>query len=263
VGSDIQVAACSSKINAEGFTNLFFDKWFCENRCPLEIISNRDKLFISKFWRVLTKLARVKLKMSSAYHLQTNGMSEQTNKMVIQCLRYHIACNQKGWVKSLPKVHFDIINTMNSLTGFSLFMLKTRKSLCLLPPLLEEVSDDEDPSDGAVAAKRVLGVIENNICSACDCMPAAKVSQVHHTNRDHTADLCFKVGDLVMLTTAQQRRKYMQAKDGRVAKFMARYDGLYQVLEAFPKTSTYKLKLPTTSNVFSNIPCLSTAASSG
>jgi hypothetical protein len=36
----------------------------------------------------------------------------------------------------------------------------------------------------------------------------------------------------------------MQAKDGRVVKFMARYDGPYEVLEAYPNTSMYKIQLP-------------------
>jgi hypothetical protein len=36
----------------------------------------------------------------------------------------------------------------------------------------------------------------------------------------------------------------MQAKDGRVMKFMARYDGLDEVLEAFPNTFIYKIHLP-------------------
>jgi hypothetical protein len=90
LGSDVQIAACSSKMNAEGFANLFFNTWFCENRCPLEIVSNQDKLFISVFWRSLTKLAGIKLKLSTAYHPQTDGALECTNKTVIQCLKYHV-----------------------------------------------------------------------------------------------------------------------------------------------------------------------------
>jgi hypothetical protein len=39
----------------------------------------------------------------------------------------------------------------------------------------------------------------------------------------------------------------MQKKDGRCAKFMPRFDGPYEVLEAYPDSSTYKLKLPPSS----------------
>ena len=78
-------------------TSIFFDQWYCENGLPLEIISDCDKLFMSKFWTVLHKLTGVKLKMLSAYHPQTDGTSEQTNKTINQALWYHVAQNQKGW----------------------------------------------------------------------------------------------------------------------------------------------------------------------
>jgi len=49
LGADIQIAACTTDMTAEDFAFLFFDKWYCENRCPLEIISNHNKIFISNF----------------------------------------------------------------------------------------------------------------------------------------------------------------------------------------------------------------------
>lgn len=36
----------------------------------------------------------------------------------------------------------------------------------------------------------------------------------------------------------------MQAKDGRVAKFMPHFDGPFKVVNAFPDSSTYTLRLP-------------------
>jgi hypothetical protein len=35
---------------------------------PDNIIFDRDKLFLSRFWKALVKIHRVKLKMSLAYH---------------------------------------------------------------------------------------------------------------------------------------------------------------------------------------------------
>ena len=39
----------------------------------------------------------------------------------------------------------------------------------------------------------------------------------------------------------------MQARDGRVVKFMPRWDGPYEVIEAFPESSDYKLRFPDSS----------------
>lgn len=44
----------------------------------------------------------------------------------------------------------------------------------------------------------------------------------------------------------------MQQKDGRVAKFMPRFDGPYDILEAYPESSTYKLLLPTSAKQHPN-----------
>jgi len=78
-------------ITAPDLTVIFFNCWYCENGLPLEIVSDHDKLFMSKFWMALHKLTGVKLKMSSAYHPQKDGASERTNKTVNQALRYHVA----------------------------------------------------------------------------------------------------------------------------------------------------------------------------
>src|SRR6202042_541263 len=102
LGADICIAAMRTDITAEWFMAQFFDLWYCENGLPLNIVSDRDKIFISKFWKALTKLAGIKLKMSSAYHPETDGSSERSNKSVIQSLRFHIERNQTGWAKKLP-----------------------------------------------------------------------------------------------------------------------------------------------------------------
>ena len=53
---------------------------------PRSIISDRDPIFISNFWREFFKLSNTQLKMSSAYHLQTNGQIEVINRYVKQYL---------------------------------------------------------------------------------------------------------------------------------------------------------------------------------
>ncbi len=46
------------------------------HRLPKEFITNRDKLFTSKFWETLTAELGIKHKMSTAYHPQMDGQSE-------------------------------------------------------------------------------------------------------------------------------------------------------------------------------------------
>ena len=46
LNSDIQIVPSNINLTAEQLADIFFDKWYCENGLPLEIISDRDKLFI-------------------------------------------------------------------------------------------------------------------------------------------------------------------------------------------------------------------------
>jgi hypothetical protein len=138
------------------------------------------------------------------------------------------------------------MNMVNASTGFSPFVLKSGHSPWLLPPLVGNSYEIGKQSEGCSALKLIKS-IENDVLEVRDSMLAAKISQAHYTNKDHALDLTFKVGDHVMLTTAKWRREFMQAKDGRVVKFMVRNDSPYKILEAYPKSSTYKLLLPTLS----------------
>ena len=121
------------------------------------IICDQDKLFMSRFWRALHKLIGVSVKMSSAYHPETDGTSEWTNKTVDQLICYFVHRNQKGWVRALPWVHFNMLNTMNTSTGFSGFQLKIGHSPRLLPHIVQAL-----PAGlmGMKEAVDVVGVIE-------------------------------------------------------------------------------------------------------
>jgi hypothetical protein len=74
--------------------------------------------------------------MSAAWHPETDGASERTNKTVNQALCFHVARNQTGWVRALPRVCFDMMNTVNVSTGFSGFQLRMGRSPRVIPPLI-------------------------------------------------------------------------------------------------------------------------------
>ena len=48
LGSDIQIIPTVSSLTAEKLAELFFDKWYCENGLPLDIVSDWDTLFMSQ-----------------------------------------------------------------------------------------------------------------------------------------------------------------------------------------------------------------------
>jgi hypothetical protein len=56
LASDIWILPTHINIGAKELALLFFNHWYCENGLPLNIVSNQDNLFISKFWCALHEL---------------------------------------------------------------------------------------------------------------------------------------------------------------------------------------------------------------
>jgi hypothetical protein len=247
LGSDIRIIPTTCSLTAQGLAELFFQHWYCENGLPLEIISDRDKLFLSQFWQALHQLTGVHLKLSTSYHPETDGASERTNKTVIQCIRFAVERDQKGWAKALPKVRFDIMNTLNQSTGFSPFQLRFGKSPRILPPLLAEPTDTSAPSTDARTIVERLLPIEYE---AKDNLLTAKIDQAEIKNRHRRASFPFRVGERVLLSTANRRHEYKTDSSLRVAKFMPRFDGPYDIIATNEKHSTVTLLLPHAPNAF-------------
>jgi hypothetical protein len=210
LNSDIRIIPTSTKLTANELATIFFNEWYCENGLPLEIISDRDKLFTSKFWTALHALTGVKLKLSTAFHPQTDGASERTNKTVIQALRYHIQRNQKGWVRALPRIRFDIMNS----------------------------------TPERISTQQVIEQISMDVQEAKDNMIRAKTLQAFFANENRSPDDMFRVGDQVLLATLHRRQEYKHKNEKRAAKFFPRFDGPYKVTHTFPETSTYTLDMP-------------------
>jgi len=54
---------------------------------PSSIVSDRDLRFTSKFWEILQAALGTKLRLSSAYHPQTDGQTERTIQSLEDFLR--------------------------------------------------------------------------------------------------------------------------------------------------------------------------------
>ena len=91
------------------------------------IISDKDKLFTSKFWNTWTRLLGTKVKLSTAYHLQTYRQTKRTNQTLEQYLWHYINFKQSNWTDLLPLAQFAYNNQHHSMTGLSPFYANLRQ----------------------------------------------------------------------------------------------------------------------------------------
>jgi RNase H-like domain found in reverse transcriptase/Reverse transcriptase (RNA-dependent DNA polymerase)/Integrase zinc binding domain/Chromo (CHRromatin Organisation MOdifier) domain len=109
---------CSTTITGTGIAQLYLKHLFRRFRIPQKIISDRDPRFTSHFARELTKGLGISQNLSTAFHPQTDGLSERANQWVEQYLRL-ITANQNEWSRWLPMATAVHNNSKNSTTGFA------------------------------------------------------------------------------------------------------------------------------------------------
>ncbi|KAF1318417.1 reverse transcriptase, partial [Globisporangium splendens] len=118
--SMVHLAPVSDKISAEKTAEVFVDVVFRLHGLPVEIVSDRDTRFTSKFWRALFGLLDTKLSMSTAAHPETDGQTEQVNRVLEDVLRSY-ATSFKEWSDYLPLAEFALNNSTHVSTGHSPF----------------------------------------------------------------------------------------------------------------------------------------------
>jgi transposase InsO family protein len=91
---------------ATSVAHAFFAEIVRLHGIPVSIVSDRDPVFTSEFWRELLRLAGVKLQMSSAFHPQSDGQSEATNKIITMYLRCLTGDWPRQWLEWLPWAEF-------------------------------------------------------------------------------------------------------------------------------------------------------------
>ncbi|GJW98248.1 putative reverse transcriptase domain-containing protein [Tanacetum coccineum] len=71
----------------EKLTQLYLKEIVCKHGVPTSIISDRDNLFTSRFWKSLQEVMGTQLDMSTAYHPEIDGQSERTIQTLEDMLR--------------------------------------------------------------------------------------------------------------------------------------------------------------------------------
>jgi hypothetical protein len=132
--------------NASTVAQVFLDSVVKLHGVPLSIVSNSDKIFISRLWKELFLALGTKLQFTTAYHPQTDGQSERVN----QCIEMFLCCfvhdNPQHWRHWLPLAEFWYNSSYHSALGISPFkaLYGCEPNLGALPPFDEDNMSEAD-----------------------------------------------------------------------------------------------------------------------
>nr|GFB49336.1 putative reverse transcriptase domain-containing protein [Tanacetum cinerariifolium] len=125
-----------------GYDSIWFKEIVCKHGVPVSIISDRDPIFASRFWRSLQESLGTNLHMSTTYHPQTDGKSERTIQTLEDILRACVIDFGNGWDKHLPLAEFSYNNSYHaSIKAAPFEALYGRK--CRSPVCWSEVEDTQ------------------------------------------------------------------------------------------------------------------------
>jgi len=182
------------------------------------IVSDQDPRYTSRFWQSLQTTLGIQLRMSSAYHPQTDGQSERTIQSLEDLLRACVLDHLGSWSEVLPLVEFTYNNSYHSSIGMApyeaLYGRRCKTPLCW-----------NQDGEAVVLGPKFLQMTTDKVKIIKDRMRATQSQQKSYADK-RRRPLEFEAGDHVFL------RVTPTAGVGRVLKsrkLTPRFIGPYQI----------------------------------
>ena len=110
-------------INASGLAKVILDVVIWYHGLPNSIVTDRNSLFTSKFWSSLCYFLKIKRRLSTTFHPQTDGQTKRQNNTIEAYLHAFVNFEQNDWARFLPMAEFAYNNAKNASIGYTPFEL--------------------------------------------------------------------------------------------------------------------------------------------
>ncbi|WVZ93800.1 hypothetical protein U9M48_039755 [Paspalum notatum var. saurae] len=211
---------------------LYISRIVCLYGVPKRIISDRGSQFTSRFWKQLHNSLDTKLRFSIAYHPQTDGQTERTNRILEDMLRACAIQYGTRWDNCLPYAEFSYNNSYQASLKKSPFEALYGKR-CRTPLFWNQTGEKQVFGPDIVQeAEQQLRIVQENL----------RVAQSRQRSYADVRrrDLSFKVDDHVYLKVSPMRGIRRFNMKGKLAP---RYIGPFKILEKKGEVA-YRLELP-------------------
>ena len=109
------------QLSAEATAHIFKDHVFKHHGLPEVIIGDRDRRWSGLFWSSVFRSLGTKIRLSTAYHPQTDGQTERANRTMEEILRSYVHPLADDWHLRLGDAEFAYNSTTQRSTGRSPF----------------------------------------------------------------------------------------------------------------------------------------------
>jgi len=220
------------KTSAEGLVRLFRDHVWKLHGLPESIISDRGAQFAANLMKELNQILGIETRLSTAFHPQTDGQTEQTNQELEQYLRMFINHRQEQWPEWLGTAEFAYNNKVNTSTKVSPFRANSGRDLRMGFEMKKQ-----EKSEGAREFTERMKRIQEEAQAALK-RAQEEIKKQADRKRGETEE--YRVGDLVMLSTKDLK---WQMEGRRIEKLMERFVGPYKIKRVV-LTNAVELELP-------------------
>jgi len=235
--------ACRKIIDAQAFAGIFIDDIVHLHGVPHEVVSDRDVRFTADYWREVARILLTKLLMSTAFHPETDGLSENSNKTVVRYLGGIATHHQANWDDYLPLAEYAYNSSVHRSTKITPFEV----DLGYEPPLLMDLIADLQRVQANESAKTLQGRefvkrLQHILGVARDELRDAQDIQTAEANKSRRPiDPAITAGVKVFLDTKDLPITYANVNHTQ-RKLVHRYIGPYEILRI--RRNAVELVLP-------------------
>ncbi|RVW64852.1 Transposon Ty3-I Gag-Pol polyprotein [Vitis vinifera] len=192
------------------------------------------KTLANKFVEGVVKLHGTKLRMTSAYHPQSDGQTEVVNRCIEQYLRCFVHHKPRHWNSLLPWAEYWYNTTYHSSTGMTPFQALYGRPPPAIPSYEIGSCPIEELDDQMTARNELLQELKAHLHAANNRMKQAADKKRREVN--------FEVGDWVYLRLQPYRQQSVFRRTSH--KLSNRYYGPYEIEERIGPVAIANDELP-------------------
>lgn len=230
--------ALPTHFTASYLASMFLSEIHRLHGTPKTIVSDRDRIFISKFWKELFKSLGTTLAFSSSYHPQTDGQTEVLNRCLETYLRCFVSEEPQQWTRFLSLAKFWYNTSHHSAIGMTPFEALYGRAPPSLTSYVAGSSKIAAIDENLAKRSDILQLLKNNLHRAQHRM----IQQVNSKRRDKE----FAEGDWVYLKLQPYRQVSVHRRSSQ--KLAKRFYRPFRILHRIGPVA-YELELPSTARI--------------